>query len=116
MIGTVAARPAFSGSLFGGWAGRALDGRLSLCATGGSRQAWKAAARGSVVTVREAPAGRWVAAVPFSSGSALFGRLRLVGGTLVLSEHTVMFEPLARLGRRKAIPLTDIQRVDPDGD
>ena len=54
----------------------------------------------------------WIAALPFSSGDSLAGRLSKLGGTLVLSDETLVFKPLGRLGRRKEIRLADIEAVD----
>ncbi len=54
----------------------------------------------------------WIAAVPFSSGDSLAGRLSKVGGTLQLSNDAVTFKPLAGLGRRKTIALAEIDDVD----
>ncbi|MCW2983528.1 MAG: hypothetical protein JWR63_1098 [Conexibacter sp.] len=53
----------------------------------------------------------WIAGIPFSRGSSFFGRLSLVGGTLVLTDEAVLFRPLVGLGRAKEIPLSDIDDV-----
>lgn len=58
----------------------------------------------------------WVAALPFSSGGSVLGRLSKVGGTLSLNEGAVTFTPLWRLGRTRRIALRDIAGVTPLGD
>ena len=53
----------------------------------------------------------WVAAVQFSSELSFVGRLSKLTGTLVLTDHATLFRPLAGLGRRTEIRLTDIEDV-----
>ena len=53
----------------------------------------------------------WIAALPFSPRDSLLGRMSKVGGTLVLTHETLVFEPLMRLGRRLELPLAEIAGV-----
>jgi hypothetical protein len=52
-----------------------------------------------------------VAGLPFSSGTSLAGPLTKVGGTLVLSDDAVTFEPLAHLGRARRFELEEIEQI-----
>ncbi|MFG1779772.1 hypothetical protein ACGFIG_25505 [Micromonospora sp. NPDC049048] len=54
---------------------------------------------------------RWVASVPFSSGTSFAGRLALLGGTLALTADEVTFTPVAGLGGVRRIALVDIESV-----
>jgi hypothetical protein len=58
----------------------------------------------------------WVAALPFSSGTSLAGRLSKLGGTLSLIDDEVVFTPLWGLGRTRRIPLREIDGVTASGD
>jgi hypothetical protein len=58
----------------------------------------------------------WVAGKPFSSKESFFGRLSLVGGTLILTSDRVTFKPIGGMGRSKKFLLTDLTAVDSLGD
>jgi hypothetical protein len=53
----------------------------------------------------------WVAGIPFSSGTSFAGRLSRLGGTLVLTNDSVVFRPLAHLGRTRTLSLGNLEAV-----
>jgi hypothetical protein len=55
----------------------------------------------------------WVAAIPVSSGNSFAGRLSALGGTLVLTDDSVVFKPLFRLGIVRRRRLADLEAASP---
>jgi hypothetical protein len=53
----------------------------------------------------------WVAGIPFSSGTSFAGRLSKLGGTLLLTNDSVVFKPLARMGRTRTWSLESLEAV-----
>ena len=54
----------------------------------------------------------WFAGLPWSSRDSLLGRMSKVGGTLVLTDEALAFQPLMKLGSRQELPLSEIAEVD----
>jgi hypothetical protein len=53
----------------------------------------------------------WVAGLPFSRGLSLAGRLSKVGGTLMLTDDSLIFRPVGDLGRKRGFLLSEIRDV-----
>ena len=54
---------------------------------------------------------RWVAGLPFSTGSSVLGRMAKTGGTLILTDHALVFDPLVEESRTREWPLSEIAEV-----
>jgi hypothetical protein len=54
----------------------------------------------------------WVAGIPFSSGTSFAGRLSRLGGTLLLTEDTLVFKPLGGMGRTRTWRLINLEAVN----
>jgi hypothetical protein len=54
----------------------------------------------------------WVAGIPFSSGGSFAGRLSRLGGTLWLTEDTLVFKPLGGMGRTRTWKLGNLEAVN----
>ena len=65
----------------------------------------------SMAGSREPRRTEWVAAIPFSSGTSFAGRLSKLGGTLVLTNDSVVFKPLAHIGRTRIRSLQNLEAV-----
>jgi len=53
----------------------------------------------------------WASGIPFSSGTSFAGRLSRLGGTLLLTDNSVVFKPLAHMGLTRTRSLENIETV-----
>ncbi len=57
-----------------------------------------------------------MAAIPFSPGTSFAGRFSTMGGTLVLTDDSVVFKPLFRLGIVRRRMLADLEAASPSAE